>query len=66
MTETVKLKQETKYEKKQWNKRLKLPKISYNNSLKFDGLAFCVTEQLDSDPQNTQAAIDTIKSFLSL
>ncbi len=36
-------------------------------SLKFDGLASCVTKQLgtiDSDPQNTQAAIKNIKSSL--
>ncbi len=50
MTETVTLKQDAK-----------------QLSLKFDGLASCVTKQLgtiDSNPRNTQAAIQNIKSCL--
>ncbi len=57
MTETVTLKQEAKTTKDQLQQL----------SLKFDGLAFCVTKQLgtiDWNPLHTQAAIKNIKSSL--
>ncbi len=60
MTETVMLKQKANRFEQKANKLDQL-------SNKFDGLASCVTKQLgtiDSDPQNTQAAIKNIKSSL--
>ena len=68
MTETVTLKQNaTKFEQeaKQENKTTKsqLQQLS----LKFNGLASCVTKQLGtigSNPQNTLAAVKNIKSSL--
>ncbi len=66
MTETVTLKHKAEAEKEAANTtKDQLQQLS----LKFDGLAFCVTKQLgtiDSNPGNTQAAIKNIKSFLSL
>ncbi len=65
MTETVTLKQEVKHERE----AAKTTKDQLQQlSLKYDGLALCVTKQLgtiDSNPRNAQAAIKNIESFLS-
>ena len=78
MTQTVTLKQEVqKYEQKanKLEQEVKYEKEAAKTtkdqlqqlSLKFDGLASCVTNQLgttDFNPRNTQAAIKNIKSSL--
>ncbi len=73
MTEMVTLKQKAKKFEQEATAEIEAVKQKVNQlqqlSLKFDGLAFCVTKQLgtiDSNPHNTQAAIMNIKSFVSL
>ncbi len=79
MTETVTLKQKANKSEQEANKLKEAVKHEREEakttkdqlqqlSLKFNGLAFCVTKQLGtigSNPRNTQAAIKNIKSFLS-
>ncbi len=65
MTETVTLKQKAAAEKESVKHEAKIQQQQL--SLRCDALAFCVTKQLatiDSNPQNTQAAIKNIKSSL--
>ena len=65
MTETVTLKQKAEAEKEAVKHNAKIQQQQL--SLRFDALAFCVTNQLDtidSNPRNTQAAIKNIKSSL--
>ncbi len=72
MTETVTLKQKANKFEQEATAEIEAVEQKVNQlqqlSLKFDGLAFCVTKQLgtiDSNPQ-TQAAIKNIKRFLRL
>ncbi len=73
MTETVTLKQKADKFEQEAEAEKEAAKTTKDQlqqlSLKFDGLAFCVTKQLgtiDSNPRNTQAVIKNIKRFLRL